>query len=114
MVDDDESFRTVMALVLESNGFKVYAANGGHEAWKIFQQQMPDLIITAGEMRNGSGVELLQQILKLQPDFPIIFIVSGYDDVSGDGFTHLSLKSILQKPFKNDALISEVRKCLAI
>ena len=46
VIDDDESYRSLMCDALESEGYKVFVAAGGIQAINILKETTPDVVIT--------------------------------------------------------------------
>lgn len=74
--EDDPLLRRSTATYLTNLGFRSLEAENGLEAWKIFQQERPDLVLTDLRMPVMDGFELLTRIAVESPDTPII-IFSG-------------------------------------
>ena len=74
--EDDPLLRRSTAMYLNNLGFRSLEAENGLEAWKIFQQERPDLVFTDLRMPVMDGFELLTRIIAESPDTPII-IFSG-------------------------------------
>ncbi len=50
VVDDDESFRSLLRLFLENHGYVVCEAGDGREALRVFAEQEPQLILMDADM----------------------------------------------------------------
>ena len=59
VVDDDESIRDSLALVLESSGYETVTANNGFDALLQFKQSLPAIVLSDLNMPEMSGFELL-------------------------------------------------------
>ncbi len=74
--EDDPLLRRSTAQYLNTLGFRTLEAENGLEAWQIFQQERPDLVLTDLRMPVMDGFELLTRIIAESPDTPVI-ILSG-------------------------------------
>ena len=112
IVDDDISILEVLEARLESAGFRVIKATGGHEALQILAEKDICLLISDMKMPELSGMELLDEVRKLRPELPIIFL-TAYGTIPG---AVAALKSgavdYLTKPFDGKELIEKVRNTL--
>lgn len=79
IVDDEMDMRTIVRLVLESanRGIRVVAeAIDGVDALTVFESldrpEVPDVVILDNRMPGRTGVEVAEEIRKLEPDQPII------------------------------------------
>ncbi len=81
LVDDDAAARFSVAEFLEGQLFQVVQAADGSEAWEIFQQQTPSLVITDLRMPRMDGLQLLRQIMASERSVPVI-VFSGIGSVA--------------------------------
>ena len=65
VVDDEADAREVVALILERCGAKVLVASSASEAFKILQQEMPDVLVADIEMPGEDGYSLVRRIRML-------------------------------------------------
>ncbi len=62
VADDDESMRALLGAVLEAGGHAVVAASDGREAWELFEQESPSLVLLDWQMPGLSGIEVCENI----------------------------------------------------
>ena len=60
--EDDPLLRRSITQYLNTLGFKTLEAENGLEAWEIFQQRRPDLVLTDLRMPVMDGFELLEKM----------------------------------------------------
>ncbi|HOJ42895.1 MAG TPA: PAS domain S-box protein, partial [Syntrophorhabdaceae bacterium] len=113
VVEDEETVRNLIKAVLNQAGFKVTTATNGNEALELVERQniKPDLLITDMVMPGMSGTALVERVKEIIPSLKIIYM-SGYTD---DAIIRHGLKDrekipFIQKPFKIDDLILQIRK----
>jgi two-component system, cell cycle sensor histidine kinase and response regulator CckA len=113
IVDDDEQVRSVLTLLLESEGYVVVPASNGREAEGLCRKISPDLVITDVVMPDQDGLETIQTICRNWPHLPVIAI-SG---VLASGYLEMAKKmgadAVMYKPIEREALLSEVRRLIA-
>jgi two-component system response regulator FixJ len=114
LVDDDEAVRDSAAFLLESAGFDVTlyadahaviaAMNAGHSL---------SCVVTDVRMPGMDGLDFARVALQIDPDVSII-VMTGHGDVP---MAVEAMKSgaldFIEKPFRDDVLISAVRGALA-
>src|SRR4051812_38939001 len=61
VADDDPSCRMVLRAVVEKLGHECRVANDGNEAWRLFQEARPDVLITDWMMPGVNGPELCRR-----------------------------------------------------
>lgn len=77
MVDDQLRARRVLVDELLDAGFEVSEARDGVDAWKTFQHQGPDVVITDMVMPRSDGLELLSRIRACSETPVIVFTAHG-------------------------------------
>lgn len=116
LVEDEDMLRGLIRELLEIKGYLVLEASQGVEALDLFKksQEPVDLVLTDVVMPHMSGSELIERLRKEQPSLRVIFM-SGYTGANNAAI-HKSLEmpgvAFLQKPFRLNALISQVEELL--
>jgi DNA-binding response OmpR family regulator len=78
--DDDPVVRTLLGAVLGHLGHEAIGASEGAEAWGLYKQHRPTLVILDIEMPNHSGVELCRMIRQSDPQREtFILVLTGHD-----------------------------------
>jgi CheY-like chemotaxis protein len=119
IVDDDNAVRTTIKLLLERAGHSVVAASDGRHGLAQFEADEFDLMFLDIFMPGMDGIETMRLVHQQRPLVPII-VISGNPVLSDSGkmldfltmATKLGAVSSLRKPFKPDALIEAVNRCL--
>jgi DNA-binding NtrC family response regulator len=114
VVDDEPSMRTLIEIILESQGWKCRLANGAEEAMAEIKaaEQPPALVICDVLMPRVDGLELVRRMCARIPGLTVIFISGHLTDVSWWP-TDLRDHRFLAKPFDNAAIIGAVRDALS-
>ncbi len=76
MIDDEEKLRKLMARIIELEKFQVFQAEDAATALKKIEQQDFDAIICDVKLPDANGVELIQQIKKIQPLTEVILLTA--------------------------------------
>ncbi len=80
IVDDEKEILRSLKLTFAED-HEVFTASSGAEALEILQQQDIALIITDQRMPQMTGVELLKQVIQINPQI-IRIILTGYTDTA--------------------------------
>ena len=111
VVDDDAVIRDTLCELLASD-HHCQPVSTAEEALRELQTQSFDVVLTDISMPGLSGRELLQRVLNLYPEMPVI-IVSGLSDqdqaqslISGGAFDYLL------KPFRLEVVEESVRRAV--
>ena len=82
LVDDNRDGLLVRRLLLEELGYSVRVARNGEEGLTSFQADNFDVVVTDYKMPRMNGVELIQQIRKINPNARVI-LLSGFVEPLG-------------------------------
>jgi two-component system, cell cycle sensor histidine kinase and response regulator CckA len=114
VVEDEEPVRTMIARLLESEGYKVLQAEDGEDAIaQLAQWPGPvDLVITDVAMPKMNGRDLALNLKTQHPRLPVLFI-SGYtdDEIVRRGLIEPN-HPFLSKPFAPEVLAARIRAIL--
>lgn len=72
VVDDESSIRMLYEQELGDEGHEIITAATAAEAVEKLQQETVDLILLDIKLKNESGLDLLQQIVKERHNLPVI------------------------------------------
>ncbi len=110
VVDDEQSMRDFMEIMLTKDGYSVATASSGQEAVEKTQSENFDLIIADLMMPEMSGMELLGEVKKANPhqDF-IVMTAFASVDTAIKAMKHGAMDYII-KPFKVDEIKLVIEK----
>ncbi len=112
LLEDDPGLRTLIARLLQENGFAVRTAATGPEMWIALENgPAADLIILDIMLPGTNGLDLCRQIRRTS-DIPIIFISAKGSDEDRILGLELGADDFLPKPFKPRELIARTRAIL--
>jgi PAS domain S-box-containing protein len=107
LVDDDDSFRTMLRLTLANLGYVVREARDGREAVRLYEEAPPDIMMTDLVMPVQEGVVTIEIVRRRYPRAKII-AMSGGDRVSAADHLKraqaMGADYLLAKPFSLDQL----------
>ena len=110
IVDDEPNYLIVLSELLRDEGFEVYTAPGGMEGFDIVKEVDLDLVITDMQMPKMDGLQLLQEIKKINSELPVIVITAYAEVEKAVAAMQSGAFSYLAKPFSNDELIVNINK----
>jgi putative two-component system response regulator len=82
VVDDEEAIRNALRKFLVQQGYEVATAASGEEALEILQRQRITGMLLDVNMPGISGVELVPQIMELEPTIAILMLTAVNDATS--------------------------------
>jgi len=78
-VEDDEVIRDFLSKRLEPRVAKLYLATDGQDGLEKFKEFKPDVVLTDVTMPSMNGIEMAEEIKKIDENIPII-IASAHND----------------------------------
>jgi PAS domain S-box-containing protein len=117
LVEDDLPVRVTTRRMLETAGYRVWEANSGPEALRLWEAHLAeiDLLLTDMMMPDGmTGRQLAERLRANKPALKVIFM-SGYSpDIAGKdtGFFRHHKSHFIQKPCPSRILLETVRASL--
>src|SRR5258708_15107691 len=116
VADDDASSRTLLVDILEGEGHQVLVAADGHEALKIFHENLIDLALLDVMMPGQTGFSICRQVkghreTRLIPVVLVTGLASVSDRVLG---IEVGADDFLSKPIRREELMARVRSLLRL
>jgi len=111
VAEDNFDIIEAMREVLETEGYRVTAAHNGLEAFKAFQRETPDLIVSDVMMPQMDGFTLLSSV-RAHPAgaaVPFLFLSARTEAAATVQARNLGADDYLFKPFAADDLLNAVR-----
>lgn len=109
VVDDEDSIRTFLEIMLKKEGYEVSLADDGDKAIELFEKKSFDLVITDLQMARVGGIDLLKFVRQNYPQ-TLVMIITAYGTLeSAVEAMKLGAYDYLTKPFK----LEEVRMTLS-
>jgi DNA-binding NtrC family response regulator len=110
IVDDEAAQREMAGGFLRKQGFEVALAGGGAEALEELRREPVDLLLTDHRMPGMSGLDLLAEARRLNPELPVV-VMTAYGSIeSAVAAMKAGAYDYLTKPIDLDALLHLVRK----
>ncbi len=114
VVDDERSIREMLAIVFERDGHRVLQAEGGRSAVEQMRREPVDLLVSDIRMPDMSGVDLLREAKRIDPDVIGIMITAYTSTESAVEALRLGAHDYVSKPFDVDELKVKVREALVL
>ncbi|MBN2663537.1 MAG: response regulator [Bacteroidales bacterium] len=116
IVDDSESIREFLHFTLATDGYKVFVGTNGKDALKFFgaESEPIDLVITDLHMPEMDGIQLLQEIRKMDKfkHLPILFLTTESGIEQKMQAKKAGATGWIVKPITPDKLLAVLTKCL--
>lgn len=112
IAEDDDEIRRRIANTLGFYFKEVYEFSDGVDAYDGFLSLKPDLIITDIEMPESNGIELVNNIRKINSDTPIIVLSAYSNEEYLLNLINLKITKYILKPATNDSLLKAISEVL--
>jgi CheY-like chemotaxis protein len=109
IVDDDDDILSIIAFLLEDEGFIVRTARNGEEALAAVREHMPRLVLLDLKMPVMNGGAFVRRFRELYDHAAPIVVMSASDSV-GQRAADIGAEDWLAKPFDAAALTELVRR----
>src|SRR5205085_9541722 len=112
VVDDQDSIRHFVSKALEADGYAVTAMASVREARESLGREMPDLAILDLKLPDGTGLDLLREIKRVQPEISVILMTAFGELETAVEAMSAGAFWFVKKPFQNDELLALVARAL--
>ncbi len=114
VVDDEDSIREYLSMMLEREGYEVVSSSNGKKAAKQCSQEAFDVIVTDIQLPGLTGIELLSSLHESDPTVPVIIVTGHASQESAIEALNLGAFYYLLKPVSNEELKQVVRNALEV
>ncbi|MGE0224067.1 MAG: response regulator [Acetobacteraceae bacterium] len=119
VVDDQKGMTRVICAAAASLGFVTREVNDPHRATQAFLEFRPDLLVLDLIMPEKDGIDVLNEVLLIDPGVRLI-LISGYGETylrlgeAVSKFHRPDAIEVLRKPFRIDALRDALRRMIKV
>ena len=116
LVDDEDSVRRYLRLVLEEAGCTVVEASDGQEALTRYDEAggLFDAVVSDVSMPRMNGLELARELETRNQLLPILFLTGYASRETAAGLTAQEGRQIVMKPVAPERLLGALRDLLAL
>lgn len=100
VADDERNIRKNLAMVLESQGYRVDEAKDGDDALDLCKQSHPDIAFVDLHMPKMQGLDVLAHIRALSPKTAVVIITAYGSAANATDAMKLGAVDFLEKPFE--------------
>jgi two-component system, NtrC family, response regulator PilR len=110
VVDDEQSMRDMLRIVLRRDGYHVLVARNGNEALEFLRREPVDLLLSDIKMPDVTGVDVLRAAKDLNRDIIAIMMTAFASTETAVEALRLGATDYFTKPFSMDELRLKVRQ----
>ena len=111
-VEDDDIAREYLSLYLNRRLGMVHVAKDGKEGLELFRKHRPQIVLSDLKMPQMDGLEMVDEIRKLDKDVPII-VTSGFGSAKDtEKMFEMGISRFHMKPMDPGKLTDTIQSCL--
>ncbi|MFN9069223.1 MAG: sigma-54-dependent transcriptional regulator [Bdellovibrionales bacterium] len=112
VVDDEESIREFLEIMLKKEGYEITLAEDGAKAKEVLAKKSFDMIISDLQMPNMNGIELLKHVKDSSPDTVFMMITAFGTTETAVEAMKMGAYDYITKPFKIDEVRLNITNAL--
>ena len=117
VVDDEDSIRSLLRMMLAQAGYDVEEAEDGGRAVEVLNSGdnplMVDVIICDIRMPRINGVEAIAYFRAQYPSLPVIVLTGYHDEQLASSLRKQGVVECLEKPAEREQILTSVAKAIA-
>lgn len=112
--EDEKEMRDNITDALSFYAREVYSAKNGEEAFTMFMEKQPDIIMSDIHMPILNGIEFVKKVRLENRDIPIIMITAYTDTEYLIEAVELHMEKYIVKPITLNVLIETLTQCIPL
>ena len=112
VVDDQDSIRHFVGKALEDDGYTVTTAACVRDARAAIEHDMPDMAFLDLKLPDGSGIELLREIKRQQPEVSVVLMTAFGELETAVEAMSAGAFWFVKKPFQSEELLALAARAL--
>jgi two-component system response regulator HydG len=112
VIDDNQTMREGMAVIIAKMGHKVFSAANGPEGLQILELNPIDAVLTDLRMEDMDGLKVLEEVKERSPD-TVVMLITAYGTIeTAVQAMRTGAFDFITKPFSQDELRFRIEKAL--
>ncbi len=112
LIDDDEPVLTAVALLMKSAGLECRTYSSARTFLDEFDPELPGCIVTDMRMPGLSGLDLQEQLARMENAPPVILITGHGDVPAAVRAMKQGAHDFIEKPFSDQVLLDSVMRAI--
>ncbi|MBI4520722.1 MAG: sigma-54-dependent Fis family transcriptional regulator, partial [Gemmatimonadetes bacterium] len=113
IIDDHDSMREGLELLLRRRGHRTTSAEGGGRGLELLRERGADLVITDLKMAPPDGIDVLRQARQIAPETDVL-VITAYGSIErAVEAMKLGAVDFITKPFSSEEFAIKVERLLA-
>ncbi|MBX3437922.1 MAG: response regulator transcription factor [Planctomycetaceae bacterium] len=112
IVDDHPIVRQGLRMTIEAERDLTVCgeAEGVSQAMQLYHETSPDVVIADISLENGSGIELVKELISLNPQLRILVCSMHEETLFAERALHAGAKGYINKEEATDKLVAAIRR----
>jgi len=113
VVDDEIDMLLLLNMIIkEKTPYEVITTNNPYEALEMFNKEKFDIVIADLKMPGMDGLQLWEEIRKINPEVPFILITAYGTLEAAQEAMEKEVFDFILKPFKKEQIIFTIKKAI--
>ena len=114
LIDDEKHIRNACVQALELEGYNVVAFDNAKEILENITNDFSGVILTDIKMPHMDGLELMDKLLAIDPDF-LVILMTGHGDIKmAVSAMRSGAYDFIEKPFSSDFMVDRIKRALGM
>ena len=114
VVEDNDSVREVLTILLSRRGYRCESATNGREAMDKVAHGHFDVVITDVNMPEMDGITLTRELTLRFSDLPVMIMTALPDEHCRESARSAGAREVLGKPFEISDLMARLHKVVHV
>jgi two-component system response regulator HydG len=112
LIEDDLTYSKIIKNFLEKNGFELITSTKVSDGLASLEKSKIDLVITDYRLPDGTGMDVLDYIIKNKSNIPVILITNYSDIRTAVKSMKMGAFEYITKPLNPDELLLNVKEAI--
>ena len=108
-VEDDKTTQELIKEILVSSFREVFVANDGKEGLALYKEKQPDIVLSDIAMPNMDGLEMSEEIKKLNPNQAIALFTAFSKSSFLKKAAQLDISTYIMKPLDEEQFFNSLK-----
>jgi DNA-binding NtrC family response regulator len=114
IIDDEESMRRFLTVLLEKEGYRVISSSSGRAGVHVLDDEAVDVVITDLKLPDMNGIEILETVKRKAPEVPVVILTAYASTASAIDAVNKGAYQYIEKRAKNEEIALVVKNALSM